>query len=68
MGWNLRSLDTVAKTPEELLQKLKGKTRPNSLVLLHERCDITVDVLTDYIDYCLREGYTFVTLKTPHEV
>ncbi|MCC7030434.1 MAG: polysaccharide deacetylase family protein [Chitinophagaceae bacterium] len=68
MGWNLRSLDTVAKSTEELLQKLKHKTKPNALVLLHERCDITVDVLTDYIDYCLREGYTFVTLKTPHEV
>lgn len=68
MGWNLRSLDTVAKSREELLHKLKSNTKPNSVVLLHERCDVTVDVLTEYIDYCLLEGYTFVTLKTPDEI
>ncbi len=68
MGWNLRSLDTVAKTKNELLKKLIRKTKPNAIVLLHERCDITIDVLTEYIDYCLFEGYTFVTLKTSHEV
>lgn len=68
MGWNLRSLDTVAKSREELLNKLIRKTKPNAIVLLHERCDITIDVLTEYIDYCLLEGYTFVTLKMSHEV
>ena len=68
MGWNLRSFDTVAKSKDQLLKKLIEQTKPNSLVLLHERCDLTVDVLTDYIDYCLNEGYTFVTLKTNHEV
>lgn len=67
MGWNLRSLDTVAKSADELLQKLKRKTKPNAIILLHERCDITIEVLTEYIEYCLTEGYTFVTLNIAHE-
>ncbi len=67
MGWNLRSMDTVAQSKEALLNKLIKNTAVNSVILLHDRCDITVSVLTQYIDYCLAEGYTFVTLKSTHE-
>lgn len=63
IGWNLRSFDTVAKSGNDLLKKLKAKTKPDSIVLVHERCDVTVEVLTEYIDYCLEQGFTFVTLK-----
>lgn len=63
VGWNIRSLDTVAKDKTILLEKLKSLTKPNAIVLLHDRCDITISVLTEYIDYCISEGYTFVTFK-----
>lgn len=62
VGWNLRSLDTVAKSSSQLLEKLKKDTKPNAIVLLHDRCEYTVEVLTEYIDYCLAQGYTFVLL------
>lgn len=62
VGWNARSLDTTAKSKEELLQRLKKLSRPGSIVLLHDRCQVTADALTEYIDYCVAEGYTFVTL------
>lgn len=62
IGWNLRSLDTVAKSKDALLNKLLDQTHPGSIVLLHDRCEITADVLTDYIDECHRRGYTFVAL------
>lgn len=62
IGWNLRSLDTVAKSKEQLLAKLLDRSAPGSIVLLHDRCTITAEVLTDYIDECKRRGYTFVTL------
>ncbi|HMN33713.1 MAG TPA: polysaccharide deacetylase family protein [Chitinophagaceae bacterium] len=64
MGWNLRSMDTTAKSKEKLLQKLIRKTKPNCIVLLHERCDLTVEVLTEYIEYCQQQGYKFVTLNS----
>jgi peptidoglycan/xylan/chitin deacetylase (PgdA/CDA1 family) len=44
------------------LQKLKSETKPGAIVLLHDRCQITTEVLTDYIEHCLSEGYTFVSL------
>lgn len=61
IGWNLRSMDTVAKSKDELLNKLKTETKNNSIILLHDRCQITVDVLTEYIEYCKQQGFTFVT-------
>ena len=63
VGWNLRSMDTVAKTKSELLTKLKNETRAGSIILLHDRCPITVDTLTDYIMFCKTQGFTFTTLK-----
>lgn len=62
IGWNVRSMDTVAKSKADLLAKLKTETKANAIILLHDRCKITIDVLTDYIDYCKQQGFTFVTL------
>lgn len=60
VGWSLRSFDTVAKSEQALLQKLLAEARPGNIILLHDRCEITARVLTDYIDEALRRGYTFV--------
>ncbi len=62
VGWNVRSMDTIAKSKEQLLEKLKKMTRPGAIVLLHDRCQITVDTLTDYIVFCKQQGFTFTTL------
>ncbi|MBL7766638.1 MAG: polysaccharide deacetylase family protein [Chitinophagaceae bacterium] len=64
VGWSLRSMDTVATSEVALLQKLKSGTFPGCIVLLHDRCEVTSKVLTDYIDYCKDQGYTFVTLNS----
>lgn len=63
VGWTIRSKDTVASSSEALLAKLKAETKPNAILLLHDRCDITVSILTDYIEYAKAQGYTFVTLS-----
>lgn len=60
IGWNVRSMDTVAKSASDLLHQLKQKTKPGAIVLLHDRCPNTVAILTDYIAFCKNEGYTFV--------
>jgi len=62
VGWNLRSMDTVAKSKKQLLETLKSQTRSGSIVLLHDRCEITVNTLTDYIAFCKTQGFTFTTL------
>ena len=62
VGWSLRSLDTTAKKESQLLKTLKAGTRPGAIVLLHDRCLITVNILTQYIEFVRSEGYTFTTL------
>ncbi len=64
VGWNLRSLDTVAKSKTDLLHTLKQKTKANQIVLLHDRCEYTAQALTDYIIFCKEQGFTFATLTT----
>ncbi|MBK7763741.1 MAG: polysaccharide deacetylase family protein [Bacteroidetes bacterium] len=62
IGWNLRSMDTTMHSKEQLLQKLKSETKPGCIVLLHDRCEITAEALTDYIVFCKAQGYTFTTI------
>lgn len=61
IGWSLRSMDTVAVSQEKLLDRLKDQTKPGSIVLLHDRCAITAEILTDYIAFCRQHGYIFTT-------
>lgn len=67
IGWRLRSMDTVAKSKEQLLNKLKLNTKARDIILLHDRCELTLSALTEYIDYCLDRGFKFVTLNAAHE-
>lgn len=67
VGWSLRSMDTVAKSKDKLFNKLMLNTKEFDIVLLHDRCQVTIDVLTQYIDFCLSRNFKFVTLKTENE-
>lgn len=60
IGWNLRSYDTVAKDPQQLLKKIMDKVQINTILLLHDRCQITVDILPDLIKQLKDRGYNFV--------
>lgn len=59
VGWTLRSMDTVAKDPEALLNKLLKNVRSNNTILLHDRCDITVAILPELIRRLKEKGLTF---------
>ena len=63
IGWNLRSMDTVAKSSQQLLDTLRQKTKPHQIVLLHDRCEITAQVLTDYIIFCKQQGFNFARIE-----
>ncbi len=49
VGWTLRSFDTTAKDPKILLSKILSSVQVNHTILLHDRCDITVDILPELI-------------------
>ena len=62
IGWSLRSMDTVAKNEDELLQKILKQVKTRDIILLHDRCAITAAVLPDLITTLKKRDYNFVAL------
>jgi peptidoglycan/xylan/chitin deacetylase (PgdA/CDA1 family) len=59
VGWSLRSYDTMAKDGKSLLQKILKQAKMNDIILLHDRCDITVAILPELISGLREKGFSF---------
>lgn len=62
IGWNIRSLDTVIKDENQLLEKIKDLLKPGAIILLHDTSKTTFAVLPQFIDFAKQQGYEFVRL------
>jgi len=62
IGWNIRSLDTIARNDKQLLNKLIRLLRPGAVILLHDTQRITLSILPRFIRAARNEGYEFVRL------
>ncbi|MGE9311156.1 polysaccharide deacetylase family protein [Niabella sp. CJ426] len=62
IGWNVRSMDTVAKDDQGLLNKLKQSLKPGGIFLFHDTMAVTVSVLADFIIYAQQQGYEITPL------
>jgi len=62
VGWNIRSLDTVAKDPEALKQRVLSRLKPGAILLLHDHCQVTQDMLPSLILEVRAKGYEWVRL------
>lgn len=64
IGWDIRSLDTVIKKPEQLYTRvIKGIERGGSIILFHDRCKNTHLILENLIIYCKSKGLKFKTIS-----
>ncbi len=45
MAWNIRTFDTLAKDPQRPIHKIEKYWNRHSIVLLHDRLSVTVDIL-----------------------
>jgi len=59
IGWNIRSLDTKAKDPEMLLEKILDNIKGGDIILLHDSMPITREILTELIVRTRQKGFTF---------
>jgi peptidoglycan-N-acetylglucosamine deacetylase len=58
MGWSIRSLDTVKKDRNKVVDKIKKHLKPGSVILLHDRCVDSELVVNDVIEYSINQGYS----------
>jgi peptidoglycan/xylan/chitin deacetylase (PgdA/CDA1 family) len=59
IGWSIRSFDTRAKDPKELLERILLNVEGGDIILLHDSMLITKDILTALIKKVREKGYTF---------
>ncbi len=57
IGWNVRSLDTVIKDEQKLLNKLMLALKPGAIFLFHDTQQITRAILPAFIEHVLASGY-----------
>jgi peptidoglycan-N-acetylglucosamine deacetylase len=62
VGWSVRSLDTVAKDEKQLLHKIIAGIKPGAVFLFHDTCEITVNVLPQFIKEVKNRGYNIIPL------
>ena len=62
VGWNVRSMDTVIKDEQKLLDKVKGALKPGAIFLFHDTSKTTLAILPAFIQWVKQNGYEIVRL------
>lgn len=62
VGWNVRSLDTVIKDNDKLLQRVVKSVRPGAVILFHDTSKATLNMLPAFIAHVRGAGYEIVRL------
>jgi len=50
MGWSIRSLDTVIRQEEKILDRILRRLKPGRVILLHDTSERSVNVLRELLD------------------
>jgi peptidoglycan-N-acetylglucosamine deacetylase len=56
MGWSVRSFDTIAKEKKKLFTRIIKNLKAGDIILLHDRCEITIEVLPELLTYIKSVG------------
>jgi peptidoglycan/xylan/chitin deacetylase (PgdA/CDA1 family) len=62
VGWSVRSLDTVLKDENKLLNKINSALKPGAVFLFHDTSKTTLAVLPGFIQEVKSKGYNIVPL------
>ncbi|MCH2022403.1 MAG: polysaccharide deacetylase family protein [Saprospiraceae bacterium] len=60
IGWSLRSLDTVIKDPNTLINRIKHKLKNGDILLFHDHVSYMPAFLPLFLEYILKEGYMII--------
>ena len=62
VGWSVRSMDTVIKDENKLLDKINKALKPGAVFLFHDTSASTLNVLPAFIKVVKNKGYQIVPL------
>lgn len=62
IGWNIRSIDTAIKDQEKVLNRIKKRLEPGSIILLHDTSAHSVSILEQLLIYLREKNYTSVSM------
>ncbi len=62
IGWSVRSLDTVIRNKERLIDKILRQLKPGGILLLHDTGHATVAILPSLIHQIRQAGYQIIRL------
>lgn len=60
IGWSVRSLDTVIKDPQKVVKRIIKRTKPGSIILMHDYTQNSASVLEQILEYFSNKAYSFV--------
>jgi len=60
IGWSVRSFDTVSKNRSTLLKRVTKSIKAGDIILFHDYCAITLDILPEFLDYVFARGLKVV--------
>ena len=62
IGWSLRSLDTITKDKHVLWNRITKNLKAGDVVLFHDYCENTIELLPQFIDHAAKNGLKIVRL------
>lgn len=62
IGWSLRSLDTAIKEKGKLYERIKSRLKGGQILLFHDTCPHSREILKDLLDLCEKKGIKIVPL------
>ena len=62
IGWNVRSLDTITADESRLFERVTKNLQGGDIVLFHDYCDSTINVLPKVLKYIADKGLNIVRL------
>jgi peptidoglycan/xylan/chitin deacetylase (PgdA/CDA1 family) len=60
IGWSIRSLDTMGKRDENIINRVVTRFKPGSIILLHDTHEGIGNILQGIIGEAKKHGYAFV--------
>ena len=62
IGWNVRSMDTVIKSENKLLDKICKEIKPGAIFLFHDTSATTLKILPEFLKKVKLSGYNIASL------